>query len=168
MPGSTRIPRAALVGDPWITAALAAYGVAKKGYAAYKGYKAAKGGAAPPPQSAFIGQPPSSMMDPRQLQAPQSVTLRRGQSATQVGRGLAQQSRTFGIQPSRIPALAGYVGAGERRRYRRMNCLNIRALKRALRRTKAFEKLARKVMRPSPFRQKIRGVRCAPKRKATA
>lgn len=42
--------------------------------------------------------------------------------------------------------VAGGGGGGERKRYRRMNVTNVKALRRAIRRSKGFAKLARSVL----------------------
>jgi len=69
-----------------------------------------------------------------------------GSAAVGVGRSIAQ-SRPISIDlSSAMPGGEPLFSLGGKRKYRRMNPLNPRALKRALRRAEGFEKFARKTV----------------------
>jgi hypothetical protein len=140
MPGSTRVPREALVGDPFLGVLAHALGRAGK----------------------FV----KGKLGPRQSQASFLPMIQRGMGHRALppippapGSAIVATSRA--IHPFRgsisatsrlIPGPGGTLvpsGGLLHRRRRRMNSLNLRALKRALRRVKSFEKIARKVIRPS-------------------
>jgi hypothetical protein len=154
MPGSNRVPRAALVGDPFFPAVLAAYGAIKKGVQVVKAIKnrgqvSAQG--APPPMSAMVQNP--GLYIPPVPRAGSGT----GHRAPQGG-SVTATSRVLPALPpgSRIQSFPAGVGA-YRRRYRRMNVLNLRALKRAIRRAKGFEHIARQVLTiPHHFKRHIR------------
>jgi len=150
MPGSSRIPRERLVGDPFFPAIIAAYGAISKGIKIVKGIRAARSmgsGGAPPPMSSMVGMRSpvfggSSLPIEENTQYIQRV-LRAGR-----GTGHRAPSPPPGLVPpgSRVQVFPAGVAATGRRRYRRMNVCNVHALKRAIRRAKGFEKLARKVL----------------------
>ena len=154
MPGSNRVPRAALVGDPFFPAIIAAYGAIKKGVQIVKSLKkpqlSAQG--APPPMSSMI-QNPGLYIPPVPRagsgtghRAPQGGSITSSSRVTSLGLPAGSRIQTF-------PAGVGAT----RRRYRRMNVLNLRALKRAIRRAKGFEHIARQVLTiPHHFKKHIR------------
>jgi hypothetical protein len=146
-----------MVGDPFFPAIIAAYGAISKGVKVVKGIQAArkaaatlKAGGAPPPTSAMVG----------------------GRSPVFGGSALPIEENTAYIQkvlrgrgaPAGMPAgsrvqvfRAGVAATSGRRRYRRMNVLNLHALKRAIRRAKGFEHIAHQVLTvPKHFKKHIR------------
>jgi hypothetical protein len=143
MPGSSRVPRAAMVGDPFFPAIIAAYGAISKGVKIVKGIQAARkaGHAAPPPMSAMVG-----MRSP--VFGGSSLPIEENTSYIQ--RAIRGRAAPPGMPAgSRVQVFrAGVAATTGRRRYRRMNVLNIRALKRAIRRAKGFEHIARQVLAP--------------------
>jgi len=146
MPGSTRVPREALVGDPFLGVIAHALGGAGKlvGRAAGKAIKAIRKNPAEaralaldtyyPPTVGRAGSGTGHRALPPMAPAPGSAVVARGRLIPPPGARI-----------QRFPAAVYATG----RRRRRMNSLNLRALKRALRRVKSFEKIARKVIRPS-------------------
>jgi hypothetical protein len=151
MPGSNRVPRAALVGDPFFPAIIAAYGAIKKGVQVVKSIKQRNQQGAPPPMSAMV-QDPGRYIPP----VPRAGSGT-GHRAPQGGSVTATARVLNPLPPgSRIQSFPAGVGA-YRRRYRRMNVLNLRALKRAIRRAKGFEHIARQVLTiPHHFKKHIR------------
>jgi len=153
MPGSSRVPRAALVGDPFFPAIIAAYGAIKKGVQIVKSLKK-------PQVSAMAAPPPGSAMVSNIAQyippAPRAGSGT-GHRAPSQGSVTASARVLPALPPgSRMQSFPAGVGA-YRRRYRRMNVLNLRALKRAIRRAKGFEHIARQVLTiPHHFKKHIR------------
>jgi len=144
-----------MVGDPFFPAIIAAYGAIKKGVQIVKSLK--KPGMAmapaPPPMSAMV-QNPAQYFPP--VPRAGSGTGHRAPAAVQGS--LSATSRLLPGMPagSRIQTFPAGVQA-TRRRYRRMNVLNLRALKRAIRRAKGFEHIARQVLTiPHHFKKHIR------------
>jgi len=163
MPGSVRVPRAAMVGDPFFPAIIAAYGAISKGVKIVKGIRAARAAAhgAPPPMSAMVGgglaARGAGVLAEQGLRENLDLkyTPPRGRSS---GAPFHYIKQAAGGLPagSRIQSFPAGVGA-YRRRYRRMNVLNLRALKRAIRRAKGFEHIARQVLTiPHHFKRHIR------------
>lgn len=155
MPGSNRVPRAALVGDPFFPAIIAAYGAIKKGVQVVKDIKQKRAqvaaASAPPPMSALVSNPGQYIPPVPRAGSGTGHRAPQGGSVTATSRVLPA------LPPgSRIQSFPAGVGA-YRRRYRRMNVLNLRALKRAIRRAKGFEHIARQVLTiPHHFKRHIR------------
>jgi len=153
MPGSIRVPRAAMAGDPFFPAIIAAYGAIKKGVEIVKKLKKpAAPMAAPPPMSAMVQNPASWMPMP----PTRSPVFAGGSFPIEENTSYIQRAMKGMPAGSRVQSFPAGVGA-YRRRYRRMNVLNLRALKRAIRRAKGFEHIARQVLViPSHFKKHIR------------
>jgi len=143
-----------MVGDPFFPAIIAAYGAIKKGVQIVKSLKkpqlSAMGG--PPPMSAMVGYNAGQYIPPVPRAGSGTGHRAPGGSITSSSRALPP-----GLPAgSRIQTFPAGVGA-TRRRYRRMNVLNLRALKRAIRRAKGFEHIARQVLTiPHHFKKHIR------------
>jgi len=140
-----------MVGDPFFPAIIAAYGAIKKGVQVVKAIKRRQGGP-PPPMSSVVGM----QMQRSPVFAGSSLPIEENTSYIQkVLRG--RSTASLGVPPgSRIQTFPAGVAATQRRRHRRMNVCNVHALKRAIRRAKGFEKLARKVLViPHHFRKHI-------------
>lgn len=156
MPGSVRVPRAAMVGDPFLPAVIAAYGALSKGVKVVKGIQRARALArqgAPPPGSAMIGFQRSPVFAGGSIPIEENT-----QYIQRVLRGRGARPPAGLVPPgSRVQVFPAGVAATLRRRRRRMNVCNVRALKRAIRRAKGFEMLARKVINiPHRFKRTIR------------
>ena len=154
MPGSNRVPRAAMVGDPFFPAIIAAYGAIKKGVEIVKKLKK-------PQLSAQGAPPPMSSMVSYQARSPVfgGSALPIEENTSYIQKVLKGRGAPAGMPPgSRVQVFrAGVAATSGRRRYRRMNVLNLRALKRAIRRAKGFEHIARQVLTvPHHFKKHIR------------
>jgi hypothetical protein len=163
MPGSARVPRAAMVGDPFLGVALQALGslakpLLKKGVSAL-GRKVLHRGGSPPPASSLVGVSAAGQFGPVANVGGTLVARAGAAMGARFGGGRTTGfvSGTARSLPagSRIESFPAGVGA-YRRRYRRMNMLNLRALKRAIRRAKGFEHIARQVLTiPHHFKRHI-------------
>jgi hypothetical protein len=152
MPGSIRRPRESMVGDPFLGAILPALGfLAKKAGGAIVGAIKKKGASEAIAQlRAQGGVPPTSAML-QQSSFPGAGWAVQGASPVKTivipsapASGPAAPAGSMVTATSRL-VRPRYTGYG--RRYRRMNVLNLRALKRAIRRTHGFEKIARGLLR---------------------
>jgi hypothetical protein len=141
-----------MVGDPFFPAIIAAYGAIKKGVQIVKSLKK-------PQLSAQGAPPPMSSMVQAGVYIPPVPRAGSGTGHRAPGGSITSSSRVLppGLPAgSRIQTFPAGVGA-TRRRYRRMNVLNLRALKRAIRRAKGFEHIARQVLTiPHHFKKHIR------------
>ncbi len=160
MPGSNRVPRAAMVGDPFFPAIIAAYGAISKGVKIVKGIRAARSAAraAPPPMSAMVGMR-SPVFGGSSLPIEENTQYIQKVLRGRAGSGTGHRAPPPGLVPpgSRVQTFpAGVAATYGRRRYRRMNVLNLRALKRAIRRAKGFEHIARQVLTIPHFKKHIR------------
>jgi hypothetical protein len=140
MPGSSRVPRAAMVGDPFFPAIIAAYGAVSKGIKVVKGIQRARAlarsGGGPPPSSAMVGQR-SPVFGGSSLPIEENTAY-----IQKVLRG-GRKPPTGLVPPgSRIQTFPAGVAA-TRRRYRRMHVTNVKALRRAMRRVQGFAKIAK-------------------------
>jgi hypothetical protein len=147
-----------LVGDPFFPAIIAAYGAISKGVKIVKGIQAARKTAA---QIKAQGAPPptSSMIGGRSMQLQRSPVFAGGALPIEENTSYIQKVLKGTPAGQRIQSFPAGVSAYStgRRRYRRMNVLNLRALKRAIRRAKGFEHIARQVLTvPSHFKKHIR------------
>jgi hypothetical protein len=142
-----------MVGDPFFPAIIAAYGAVSKGIKLVKAARAKNAMGTPPPSSSFVGTNVAQYIPPPPVRPGVMSGVMGGimRTAVPAGQRAARAALPAG---SRIQSFPAGVGAYSRRR-RRINPLNIRALRRALRRTKGFEKIARKVLKPSHYRSKI-------------
>jgi hypothetical protein len=135
-----RVPRAAMVGDPFFPAIIAAYGAIKKGVQVVKAIKSrgqVQAQASPPPMSAIVSNP--AQYFPPVPRAGSGT----GHRAPSQQTGSVSATARLALPPgSRIQTFPAGVGA-TRRRYRRMRVGNIKALRRAMRRVQSFAKLAK-------------------------
>jgi len=150
-----RVPREAMVGDPFFGAIIKAYGAVSKGVHAIQAARSARH--VQPPQAT------SMLLDAGRYIPP----------APRAGSGTGHRAPYAGsvtasaraLPPgARMQSFPAGVGA-YRRRYRRMNVLNLHALKRAIRRAKGFEHIARQVLTiPHHFKKHIKA-RGGPRRR---
>lgn len=157
MPGSARIPREAMIGDPFLGFLKPALGflgkVVGKGVKAYLGIPSGP----KPPQQAM--PPSSALVGPGQVGPGMGHRARKPMATGTLGPNSAMVLPPIPSAPTGANAQITIPGRsaaslGMRmnqygqyvRRYRHMNPLNIRALRRAIRRTHGFEKIARKLL----------------------
>lgn len=145
MPGSNRVPRAAMVGDPFFPAIIAAYGAISKGVKIVKGIqkaRAAARGGPPPPMSAMVGMR-SPVFGGSSLPIEENTSYIQKVLRGGAGSGTGHRAPSGMPAGSRVQVFrAGVAATQGRRRYRRVRVGNIKALRRAMRRVQGFAKLA--------------------------